>query len=123
MANATDAELRQFAWDFCKHITTLSTGAIALIIGFREKWLVSNGTLWLIPAAMVVFAITILCALFTMNDFFALKQRGYGAISFNIAGAGFFVGVLLVLVFAILNLSSPPMRTPGVSLRAPASSS
>lgn len=115
--STSDTELRQFAWDFCKHITTLSTGAIAVIVGFREKWAVSNGTIWLIPVALAAFAITILCALFTMNDFFAEKQRGYGTISFNVAGIGFVAGVFVVLLFATLNLKTSPLPKPQAQYR------
>jgi hypothetical protein len=83
MPQATDEELRQFAWDFCKHVTTLSTAAIGVLVGFREKWQVSDATIGLIPIALVMFVITFFGAPYTMSDFFQSTQRGHGMISFR----------------------------------------
>ena len=103
-----DLELLKLSFDWCKHIATLSTGSILLMVTFREKLAVQPKWRFLLPIALVSFVLAILGTLGVQLDHL-LKGRFIGS---SLAGtiaavfvlAGFLSGILALTVFGIGNL-------------------
>jgi hypothetical protein len=57
-----ELEFRRLLHDYIKHLATLSTGSILLIITFREKLSDRPHWTWMVAIAMACFAISLLAS-------------------------------------------------------------
>ncbi|MFP2996253.1 hypothetical protein ABN763_10085 [Spongiivirga sp. MCCC 1A20706] len=105
--------------DYIKHINTLSTGSILLIITFFEKLFLKEETIWLIIAALISLFVSILggVLLKTILTFSASGnidiqeldsnvQRFFASTGVLLFLIGFLIGILAITVFGILNLTA-----------------
>ena len=104
-----DIELLKLSFDWCKHIATLSTGSILLVVTFREKLAAQPSLRGLLPLALGSFVLAILGTLGVQLDHL-LEGRFFGASRVGRASAflviaGYLVGVAALAGFGIANLA------------------
>ena len=96
--------------DYLKHLTTLSTGSILLIVAFLEKLFPNPEWKFLVAVALLGFTIVIVLAL--LLQFFVLQDMDPDTPSFEtiarpcfltLAGS-FLVAITSIVVFAFKNL-------------------
>jgi ABC-type Fe3+-siderophore transport system permease subunit len=108
-ANEESWKLR---YDTYKHLTTLSTGSILLLVTFLEKLFVRPIWKGLVIASFCLFLINILASLIVMNFMGAFiremdiekKDENKSLIFVGIALATFLSGVISLIIFAVINL-------------------
>ena len=110
-------ELSKMSFESMKHLTTLSTGAIVLMVTFLEKLFSSNRE-WtaLIGAALISFVLSIVTsasALVQINNLltsvFTLHADMHWRDKFRmwtnvVAFTSFVIGIILLVIFAFKNL-------------------
>ena len=110
-------EVSKISFESMKHLTTLSTGSIVLMITFLEK-LFSTNREWtgLIGAALICFVVSILTAASSLiqltnllTSVFALQKDMHFRdnlrnISTAVAFCSFILGIILLVIFAFKNL-------------------
>lgn len=106
-------EGRKLFYDFMKHMTTLSTGSIILLVVLVEKLFPNPSLKWLM---VVVFSLFILCTISALLSMFMLAMTVFvsgdisdteakmGVRSVFTAIAFFLLGLLALIVFASINM-------------------
>lgn len=113
MSLGSDRDALKQLYDFFKHLTTINTGSILLMIAMLEKLFKSPEWKWLIGASFTCFLLSLCASLFCM--FFYIRRlgeaEGLGDIERNFAGAsfltstiGFLAGLVTLAVFSLKNL-------------------
>jgi len=110
-SNQLDIESTKQITDYLKHITTLSTGSIVLLVAFLEKLFSKpEGTIF-IKYTMVGFAVSVVGAVIAMTINIAVIGRdrknweaGLGGIGLLLCWLGFLVAILSLSIFAIKNI-------------------
>lgn len=105
-------EAWKLRYDTYKHLTTLSTGSILLLVTFLEK--LFNKPLWkgLVVVALCLFLTSILASLFAMNVLasavqnmgMSRKEEAFSGIIIFVAWSGFLFGIISMIIFAVKNL-------------------
>ena len=98
--------------DFLKHLATLSSGSILLMVAFLEKLFKQPTWRFLICASLVSFTCSIVGSIFiqimVILQFHGGFQKGEGDWPFRIfsvmAFGGFLLGIISLVVFALRNL-------------------
>jgi|GEM_PF-2398080 len=99
-------------YDIYKHLTTLSTGSILLLITFLEKLFSRPSYKWLVPLALCSLFASIFFSFFVMN-ILASYVRDMGAdkrfikrnmVIIFISLGLFLLGIISLIVFAVVNL-------------------
>ena len=110
-AEKKDAEVTKICIDYLKHLTTLSTGSLILIVTFIEKIFLHPEWKVLVAVAIGALLVSIVSAVLAMTAFVgAIHYPPEG--SLKLLGAsglvgtwlGFLVGMTSLTVFAIRNL-------------------
>lgn len=99
-------------YDTYKHLTTLSTGSILLLVTFLEKLFTKPQWKWLVIASFCSFVVTTLASLIVMNTLagfireMELKKNDeiLGNVYVVIALASFLLGITSLIIFAVKNL-------------------
>lgn len=105
-----DLELIKLAFDWCKHIATLSTGSILLMITFREKLVSGREPSWkgLLPLALGGFVAAMIGSLGVQFEFLRVQSfqapRPLGTVSIFLLLMGFLTGIICLTLFGIINL-------------------
>ncbi len=112
----TDIEITKLFNDYIKHLNTLSTGSIVLLVTFLEKLFSQPEAKFLIAVSLISFLISIIggISVKTVFTFVAFNQsdeddvseranslRGIGII---LLWLGFLIGISSLALFGILNL-------------------
>jgi hypothetical protein len=108
-ANEESWKLR---YDTYKHLTTLSTGSILLLVTFLEKLFTQPQWKVLVIASFCLFVVTILASLFVMNALVGYireieikkREERLGGIFVGIALTSFLLGIASLIIFAVKNL-------------------
>jgi hypothetical protein len=108
-ANEESWKLR---YDTYKHLTTLSTGSILLLVTFLEKLFVRPTWKGLVIVAFCLFVITVLASLVVMNITVGFireieiekRDEKQGGVFVAIALISFLLGISSLIVFAVKNL-------------------
>lgn len=108
-ANEESWKLR---YDTYKHLTTLSTGSILLLVTFLEKLFTKPIWKELVIASFCLFLITILASLFVMNVAASFvremkiekQDEKTGHIVVGLALTSFLLGIITLIIFAVKNL-------------------
>lgn len=103
-----DDDLLKLSFEWCKHLSTLSTGSILLMVTFIEK--LSSQPDWkiLLSISLVGFVATIIGSLGVQLEH--LIEQGYGEptklgfIAGLMAILGFLLGILSLTIFGLKNL-------------------
>jgi hypothetical protein len=103
-----EVEWLKLAFDWGKHLSTLSTGSIVLMVTFLEKIATKAEWQFLVVAAFIAFAACILSTV-GMQFSYLIRERYRGthwieAISFVVCVISFPSGILSLVVFAVRNL-------------------
>lgn len=101
-------------YDYLKHLTTISTGSVVIIVTFAEKFAENKLWGWLFPASILSFLTALVSAIICM--FFVLSEKVDSlytfkedtidtivAIIFLITLGTIILGVLFLVIFAIRN--------------------
>ena len=101
-------ELLKLSFDWCKHISSLSTGSTVLMVTFLEK--LANQPRWkiLLVASLIGFVISIFGALCVQLEHLTQEKyvapTTFGMISALATLGGFLIGMVSLTAFAIRNL-------------------
>ena len=100
--------------EFLKHLTTLSTGSIVLVVTFLEKLFAKPEWKVLVGVALVSFLLSIIGSLAVhLSSVFAIEkgprtvhgvELALGLVIIVLAFGGFLLGVTALAIFAIKNL-------------------
>ena len=103
----------KLSYDLHKHITTLSTGSILILVTFIERLFSNPSWKILVVIALSLFVVSIVLALLTMSYLMAFV-RDVGEIEdsskrehVNISAASFscfLLGIICLVIFAVRNL-------------------
>ncbi len=105
-------ESTKLLYDLFKHITTLSTGILLILIAFLEKLFQTPIAKFLVGISFACFTITIISSLITMAmltqgiaDLGNLwqEEEKIGRWSFLITIGSFLIGVICFIIFALIN--------------------
>jgi hypothetical protein len=103
-------EEAKLAHDYLKHLTTLSTGSLVLIVGFVEKVAQPKGK-WIVGIALVSFLLCIIGSVVAMTANLETMHREEdvafhrtGAIALLLAWFSFLTAVICLAVFGLKNL-------------------
>jgi hypothetical protein len=98
-------------YDAMKHLTTLSTGSILILVAFLEKLFTSPKWKALIATAFISFVLTIIASYMAMLQFATLvsaleKIRGDSPIfrTYIMSLIFFLIGIISLVIFALRNL-------------------
>jgi hypothetical protein len=102
-------------YDYTKHLTTLSTGSIVLIVTFAEKFAKDAYWRWLLPMSLCCLLGSLLCALacmfFTVGIEGASDESNVTDWEYNLAAKSLlaaigllFLGLFAIGLFGVLNL-------------------
>ncbi|CAM3893862.1 MULTISPECIES: hypothetical protein [Pseudoalteromonas] len=99
-------------YDVMKHLTTISTGTLVILVSFLTKVFSQPEWVYLIPVVMVSFLISIVSSLFSMLYISDAIQKvemnentkTYAQNSYLVAGGSFIMGIIMLIVFATKNL-------------------
>lgn len=109
----SDQEGEKLYFDSMKHLTTLNTGSVLLLVTFMEKFF--NNPRWksLIAVSLVSFVISILCSVSSMfqsanhikysGKFRRLETRIKSVVYYS-SLITFLVGIIGLVIFALRNL-------------------
>lgn len=102
-------ELLKLSFDWCKHVSTLSTGSLLLMVTFLEKLKAQPSWKFLLPIALLGFVAAILGTLAVqlehlITEDYDAKPTFLGKFGMRATPFGFLVGIVFVLVFALKNL-------------------
>lgn len=108
-ANEESWKLR---YDTYKHLTTLSTGSILLLVTFLEKLFVRPTWKGLVIISFCLLVITVLASLVVMNVTVGFireieiekKDEKQGGVFVAIALISFLLGIISLIIFAVKNL-------------------
>jgi Na+-transporting NADH:ubiquinone oxidoreductase subunit NqrE len=106
------AEESKLAHDYLKHVTTLSTGSLVLMVTFLEKLISKRQWGFLVDVSFVSFLVSIVSAVAAMTAILELMHdqdkkgfaRKLGALGFVGTWLGFTSGVTSLTLFALGNL-------------------
>ncbi len=106
-------EFHKTVHDYFKHMATLSTGSILLIVTFLEKLSKQPRWTWLVAAAICAFAVCVVSTIVAqVGNMEMLKQEegDESWLTLNLTGYGmlvtwisFIAGVLSLVVFGVVN--------------------
>lgn len=108
---ATEESIK-LLYDLFKHITTLSTGILLILIAFLEKLFQNPTAKFLVAISFACFTITIISSLITMAIFIQgiadlgnlwQDEEKVGRWSFIITAGSFLVGIICFVIFALIN--------------------
>ena len=100
-------------FDLMKHLTTLSTGSIVLLVVFVEKLFPNPSFKWLIVvvlSSLILSTINSLLAMFVIVGNVKIRgsrngfKQNIGVGAFWAAAGFFLLGLIVLVVFAILNI-------------------
>jgi hypothetical protein len=109
------AEHFKHSFEYLRHITSLSAGAVALQIGFTEKLFPYPKFRALVAISIISFTGSILCSVFTqwgLLGFIGRQSRGQinepaddrTGVFTILMWAGFILGLVAAVLFALINL-------------------
>ncbi|CAN5170235.1 hypothetical protein BH23BAC1_BH23BAC1_23080 [soil metagenome] len=96
-------------YDVFKHLTTLSTGSILILVAFLENLFVNPQYKFLIAISLLCFIINTVGAarmmFFQAHAVMSLKESTdkMGKVSFMVTVSSFLIGITSFVVFALLN--------------------
>jgi hypothetical protein len=101
-----DVEAFKLIFDFLKHLTTLSSGSILLLVTLAEKFFANSPFRNILFQALAAFGWSILTALLSRiiislnvgGGTFSATTRKTFAWGFSMSALGFFGGMLLIIV-------------------------
>lgn len=105
-------EGQKLVYDVFKHITTLSTGAILILVTFLEKFFKNPEWKWLIAASFVTFILSTISSVtaMIMIGFSVLKSGSTGRTETSIGGlsillsiGSFISGIIILVTFTLKN--------------------
>lgn len=106
-------EGRKLFYDAFKHITTLSTGSILLLITFLDKVFKNPASLWLFVLSTISFVVSMTISVVVMmilagaitNRGLEKEDRKMVTLVIGTAISSFFVGVIVFIIFALQNFT------------------
>jgi|SRR5712691_10655838 len=107
-----EIESQKLILDYLKHLTTLSTGSIVLLVAFLEKIFLQPKLKFLVVISILAFAVSVLASVIVHTIFVTHNPgiRHYGRVLGNIGGiamiAGwltFLIGIAALSLFAVGN--------------------
>jgi formate hydrogenlyase subunit 3/multisubunit Na+/H+ antiporter MnhD subunit len=108
-----DQEGEKLYYDSMKHLTTLNTGSVLLLVTFLEKLFSSPRWRALVAVSLVSFVISILCSVSSMfqsanhikysGKFRRLETR-IKNVAYYFSLVTFLVGIVSLVIFALRNL-------------------
>jgi hypothetical protein len=104
-----DVEAFKLIFDYLKHLTTLSSGSILLVVTLAEKFFANSPFRSILFQALASFGWSILTALLSMavislnvgGGTFSPRSRKVFAWGFSMSALGFFGGMLLLTIAAV----------------------
>lgn len=104
-----DAEVSKLLHDYLKHITTLSTGSILLVVTFMERLFRQPEWQFLIGIALIGFLASIVFSVVVMTINIDHMHQStiegvWGGVSLLGVWAGFILGIISLAVFALKNI-------------------
>ncbi|MDA2933979.1 hypothetical protein MYX82_06510 [Acidobacteria bacterium AH-259-D05] len=106
-------ETRKLVIEYLRHLTTLSTGSILVIVAFLDKLSAESRVGWLLGAALVGFLVTILSSVISYTvllakiedypDSFGTAWHRVNLFATVLVWLGFTLGIASITVFAIIN--------------------
>ena len=103
-----NVELLKLSFEWCKHIATLSTGSILLMVSFLEKLSKQPEWKFLLPVALSAFIFAILGTLGIQLEHLIeekyKKPSQFGLISALSTLFGFLIGITALAAFGFVNL-------------------
>lgn len=111
-------EYLKYGFDYCKHITTLDTSAILLMVAFLDKAFEHPKMKGFAVFAFVCFSLSLICSVNTIYNFMdTIRRREFmlGKIksgikltvmgmNFLVSKYGFIIGMISLSIFAVMNL-------------------
>ena len=105
-----DVDAFKLLFDFLKHLTTLSSGSILVLITLAEKFFTNSPFRNVLFIALAAFGWSILFALFSMiiisfnvgGGTFSTKSLNAFTSGFAMSALGFFVGMVLIVIAIVL---------------------
>lgn len=106
-------EMYKLVFDLMKHITTLSSGAIIIVITLVEKVFATQPPVGMLVSTLGAFCVSIVCAIFAMlilsvNATEGMTEEEGDKVWFAscavIATLGFAVGIVAIAINAFVNL-------------------
>ena len=108
-----DVEKAKLFVDYLKQLTTLSTASILLLVTFLEKLFKIPHLPGLVSLSLGAFLVSILGATLAQTISVASLGRAnrpgsyaFGSVGIVLAWGGFVAGIILLTIFAIVNLES-----------------
>lgn len=111
-----DIEQTKIFNDYIKHLNTLSTGSILLLVTFLEKIFVNPSGKWLVIVSLICFLLSViggvaLKTILTLLAYFGGDEDNVSETVDNIRGIaifllwiGFLFGLISLAIFGIVNL-------------------
>lgn len=103
-----ELEWAKIAFDWCKHISTLSAGSILLVITFLEKLKTQPDWKFLVPTALIAFVVTIVGTF--LLQLAILTEEGIhgdipplGWVGTTVTIIGFLSGIIALALFGLKN--------------------
>ncbi len=104
-------------YDFMKHLTTLATGALVLVVTFSEKLATNSTWVWLFYATVVFLLLSVVCSLICMfltcsmrryatDDDIPVWEKYVSALSILGSFGSFLLGLVALTMYAIRNFST-----------------
>jgi hypothetical protein len=110
-----NAEQTKLAHDYLKHLATLTTGSILLLVTFLEKFLTNLRGKWAITVSLCLFTISIVCNIAAqtgnMETMYYTPKQMKTSVWNRITVGGmiatwvtFLVGLIVLVIFALRNI-------------------
>lgn len=112
IAHHRAVEARRVLHDYLKHVATLSTGSILIIVTFLEKLSEQPTWTWLVAVTIIAFAICIIATIVAqVGNFESLtikvepdELNNLTFIAMLLTWACFSIGVISMVIFGVANL-------------------
>lgn len=113
----TSFDSNKYAFEFFKHITTLDTGSVLIIVALWERLFKHPNYSFVASIAFSLFGISLLASTVAMYYMVRLMRaeeqirpfERFPLIVFLASTIGFGLGLLGIVVFAVLNIPSIPV--------------
>ncbi len=113
--NALSTEQVKMVFDHTKHLTTLSTGSILMIIAFYKELSSNHVWTYMVGVGLVAFIFSILASTIAQvvtiklpstqkTDALTEKKDNMAALPFIISWATFLIGIIFLCVYGVKNL-------------------
>lgn len=110
-----NAEQTKLAHDYLKHLATLTTGSILLLVTFLEKFLTNLRGKWAIVVSLCAFTISIVCNIaaqtgnmetmhYTPKQMKTSRWNRITVLGMIATWVAFLVGLIVLVIFALKNI-------------------